>query len=317
MEGIGLLRQIFPELSLHELHRMHSNRVRKSAEQKQIHRPPQQQPTSALGQRIWNQLHWFEENTPSTDNESPMTWRPLDLPDDFLRLPPTVAVRRFNEKNDKWYYLLINNLEQQVLEQHQAQEDFSGAAVHLAVNEDYYTRVVHRDAKCGLGMTLCEEGSRVWVHSLYGRDGSRWFVSPPESEDGGPTMAAGVVPGDWLLGINGQALLPLPSGRKNLLQDAVSAIQYSADPIVLHLRRVPADKWHPLVVKNGALQSVSLSSPSLLDTTTLSTETMSDDDSAALSIKKKAAPPMPRVHPLIKALEAKGLIRGLQGEKRV
>jgi hypothetical protein len=111
----------------------------------------------------------------------------------------------------------------------------------------------------------------------------------------------GILPGDWLLGINGQALLPIQSGDKTLLKEAVSTIHYSADPIVLHLRRVPADKWHPLVNKHGNLQSVSLSSLSLLDTTTLSMETMSDDDSAAI-------PEGPRIHPFVLELEAKGLM---------
>ena len=311
MEGVALLRQVFPELSLVELHKLHTDHLRKSARIRQAFVSPQehQQPTSTLGQRIWKQSKWLEEHVSNEEEEElPVSWRPLELPDGFLQLPPSLAIRRFNDKNDKWYYLLVNRLEEQVLEQHLAHQDFSGAPVDLSASEGCHSKIIHRDVQSGLGMTLCEDGGRVWIHSLLGRDGSRWFVAPPASEEGGPAMTAGVVPGDWLLGINGQALLSLPSGHKTLLHDAVSVIHYSADPIVLHLRRVPADKWH--VNKNEMEQVVSLNSPSLLDMTTLSIETMSDEESKATDTP---APPAPIVHPFVLKLDAKGLMKGIEG----
>lgn len=310
MEGIALLRQIFPELSVVELHRLHTDNLRKSARnQRQVQ---VSEPTSALGQRIWKQSVWLEDHPSAStkddeEEEFPIRWRTMELPDDFLRLPPDLAVRRFNDKNGTWYYLMINRLEQQVLEQHAAHQDFSGAPTALPPNQDYYTRVLHRDVKTGLGMTLCEEGARIWVHSLLGRDASKWFVAPPESEEGGAAMKVGILPGDWLLGINGQAMLPLPSGHRALLKDAVSTIHYSADPIVLHLRRVPADKWHPLVNKNGDLQSVPLNSQSLLDATIRSGEPTTD----GAPVKPKG----PRIHPFVLELEAKGLMKSVQGKR--
>ena len=311
LEGVALLRQIFPELSIVELHSLHADRLRKSAERRQASMQEHHQPTSALGQRIWNQyllLEEVDEPQETGGSERPMQWRPIELPDGFLQLPPSVAVRRFNEKNGTWYYLIVRRLEEQVLEQHLAHQDFSGLPVEISTGQCCYSKVVFRDVHTGLGMTLCEEGGRVWVHSLLGRDGSRWFVAPPIPDDGAPAMAAGVLPGDWLLGINGKAILQRPPGGKTVLYDAVTAIQYSADPIVLHLRRVSVDSRHPLFKTNGALRA--LEGPSLLDVSMMSRETMSLEGLKEANI---AVPPAPSIHQFIVELAAKGLIKDTDG----
>ena len=312
LEGIALLLQIFPDLSVVELHKLHTDRLMRRQqsmddnEQEQI--PAEHQPTSTLGRRLWKE--WLSKEQDSNESKTEKipinSWRPVELPDGFLQLPSSVAVRRFNELNGKWYYLLVKRLENQVLEQHVAQEDFSGSPVQISVNEGCYSRVIHRDVKTGLGMSLCEVGGRVWVHSLLGRDGHRWFTAPSVSEQGGPAMEAGVKPGHWLLGINGQALIPLPSGPNTLLRDAVSAIQYSADPVVLHLREIVADLRHPLASKTeNELLDTPLSGPALLDMTLLEQDSQISAD--------EAGPPPPRIHPFVLELDAKGLMKGIEG----
>lgn len=309
LEGVALLRLIFPELSVVELHKLHADRLRKSAERRHASMLEHHQPTSALGKRIWNQyllLDGQDESEETGGNERPMQWRPVELPHGFLQLPPSVAVRRFNEKNGTWYYLLVSRLEEQVLEQHLAHQDFSGLPVEISANQSCYSTVVFRDMNTGLGMTLCEERGRVWVHSLLGRDGSRWCVAPPVSDDGTPAMVAGVLPGDWLLGINGQALLKRPPEGKTVLHDAVTAIQYSADPIVLHLRRVAADSQHPLFKTNGVQRA--LEGPSLLDMMSGETTSIEELKQAIIVV----APP-PSIHPFMVELAAKGLLKSTDG----
>jgi hypothetical protein len=312
LEGIALLRQIFPELSISELHQLHNNNVHKSARKKKGTQSPPQ-PTSPLGKRIWRQSRWLDQHS---STEDPFCWRPVELPDDFLTLPASVAVRRFNENSGKWYYLLVERLEEQVIEQHQAYREYSGRKIadHLVVSKEVcYSRVIFRDAKSGLGMTLCEEGGRVWVHSLVDRDGVRWFTKPTESETGGPALEAGVAPGDWLIGVNGQALVLPQTGPKTLLREAVSSIQFSEDPIVLHLRRVPTDESHPLVCKNGDLKSVPVNSSSPLDTLMQSTETTKDDD-----ITDETLPAIEsRIHPFVQELKGKGLVNDIEGKSDI
>ncbi len=313
LEGIALLRQIFPDLSVVELHKLHTDRLLRRQQSQGCAEQQSQaehQPTSLLGRRLWKE--WLSRDLDPSERKEEISptncWRPIELPDDFLQLPPSLAVRRFNDKSGKWYYLVVKRLEEQVLEQHAALEDFLGSPVHRSENQGCYSRVIHRDVKTGLGMSLCEEGGRVWVHSLLGQDGRRWFTAPSASERGGPAMAAGVKPGHWLLGINGRALLPKPSDQKTLLRDAVSAIQYSADPVVLHLREIKVDSLHPLAYKNETELYPPLRGPSLLDVTTLS---LLDENSNGSP--NTPVPPPPRIHPFVVELDAKGLMKGIEG----
>lgn len=308
-EGIALLRQIFPDLPEQELWNLHKNHVQKSS--KKPYTSEQNGPSSRLGQRIWKQAKWLQEQ--SVGECEALYWRPTELADDFLRLPLDVAIRRHNPRENKWHYIFILPLEKQVLEQHVSRQKSIGAAIDYPVDELNYTRVIFRDPQKGLGMTLCEERGRIWVHSLIDRDGSRWFVSPPEHENEGPAMKAGIVPGDWLLGINGQALLPLPSSSEDnkLLKDAVSIIQYSPDPVILHFLRVPPHRLHPLVERNRQAPSISLNGPSLLD---LSLETVSGTSiSSSRSMSNHVNNPV-NIHPFVAILASKNLIQSMKDQ---
>jgi hypothetical protein len=313
-EGIALLRQIFPSLSDAELQNLHKNHVKKSSK-KPTH-SEQEGPSSRLGQRIWKQAMWFQEHAEIDEPKQPLHWRQTELADDFLRLPPDIAIRRHNPRENKWHYMVIQTLEQQVLEQHIAHQHVIGTAVDYPVDELKYTRVLFRDPQKGLGMTLCEEGGRIWVHSLIGRDGSRWFVPPPEHEKGGPSMEAGIMPGDWLLGINGQALLPLPSSSEenNLLKDAVSAIQFSPDPVVLHLRRVPPHRLHPLVERTRFARSISLNGPALLQNSVENPDSTIISETSSSHAKSKDVNNGIGIHPFVSVLASKNLIQSMKDQ---
>ena len=321
-EGVELLRQIFPELNNEELYSLHQNHVSSASakkKKKKVVDESERQPSSNLGKRIWQQSKWLEEHASTVENppQEPLHWRETELPDDFLRLPPDIAVRRFNERRNKWEYSIVPALEAQVIEQHKAHQDFLGQPPDFQPACDCYSRVLSREPTCGLGMTLCEQSRRVWVHSLVGNDGSRWFVAPPHQEHGGPAVKAGIRPGDWLIGINGQALIPLPSKSKardkNLLVDAVSTIRYAPDPVVLHFKRVPPDRVHPLVSKSdGVLLSAPRNSPSLLDTTL---DSYSEEESREPEPAEQQHANAPCIHPFVEALASKGLIKSMQGKE--
>ena len=313
-EGIALLRQIFPELPDLELRKLHNNHVKKSS--KKPERTVHDGPSSRLGKRIWKQSMWFQDHPQHGIQQEAQTWRPTELPDNFLRLPQEIAIRRHNPRENKWNYLVIESLEHQVLELHVSHQKLMDTAVDYPVDELKYSRVIYRDPQKGLGMTLCEEGGRIWVHSLISRDGSRWFVPPPEHETGGPAMEAGIMPGDWLLGINGHALLPLPSsaGDHNLLRDAVSAIHYSPDPVILHVRRVPPHRLHPLVERNGIAPTISMSGTALLDESVETNDVSSSSEMSTTPSWPNIVDNSIRIHPFVKVLASKNLIQSMKDQ---
>jgi PDZ domain len=310
-EGIALLRQIFPDLSITELHKLHTDRLRKSCENRQkMAVTGQSQPTSLLGQKIWKSwLLTRSSNDLFGEELSSIGWQPVELPHGFLQLPSSVAVRRFNEKNGKWYYLLVKNLESQVIEQHMAHQDFTGLPVLLSGSSNIYSRVIYRDDNVGIGMTLCEKAGRVWVHSVTGKDGNRWYEPPPQIEEGGPAMKAGILPGHWLLGINGQALMSVSSAHTLLLSDAVSAIQYSSDPVILHFHKGYVG------VQDSSQDHVSpnifAERPSLLD---LSLEPNEVNQGEAKTSVKHRHSRTPRIHPFVLELQRKGLVKNVSGK---
>lgn len=269
--GVALLREIFPEKSEEELRQFHTDRLKSSSKK----RSPL---TSKLGQRIWKLFQ--EEGQP----EAPK----VTLPDHFLRIP-----------QEDGYDMMMNQMEQQVLQQHRQYQETRGRAVAYPLDDEFcYTRSITRDVRIGLGMTLCEEGGCIWVHSLLGKDGTRWFCTPPDTDSGGPALQAGIQPGDWVLGIQGEALLP--TNHKHFLRHAVSSVNYADDPVVLHLQHVPLNGLHPLAG----------SGPSLLDTTIESLDTsVSAEITPDFSSVTPNSHQLHRVHPFVCELASKGLIQ--------
>ena len=316
MEGIKLLRQIFPGESPHELRKLYNEHVMQKANAANAASPPIAateeiasppsiaykmdrnddtiistiQPKSKLGKRLWKQARELDrlqrqqqrqldgESSGAAADESnhrPLEWQEVTLPTDFLRLPPQVAVRRHCQEpisplGSSWRYQLVDELEQRALRQHgvtqypfprQADSGFSSSPGASAKPSSikapaYYTVVIYRDSKVGLGVTLREDGSDLRVHALAQiRSNAASQLTDNEGDDKddtgidawnkptnlhnafGPAFRAGVRAGDILFGINGTAFRQSKSPSDSLLRHAVNSIRQSPDPIVLHLER--------------------------------------------------------------------------------
>lgn len=288
VESVALLREIFPDESEQELKNLHRNRLLHSAAKKLPF-------SSKLGQRIWNLVQ--EEYNHVEPPE-------VTLPDDFLRLPS----RRddgTDQTADQWQKQLLQQFEQRVLRQHREYQETMGGEVAYPLDEEFcYTRAVSRDVAVGLGMTLCEESGCIWVHSIHGRNGVRWFRAPPDTESGGPAIREGIHPGDWVLGIQGEALLPM-TNHKQFLRHAVSSVQAADNPVVLHLQRVPFNGMHPLAGTG----------PSLLDTTMEPVDISYSEESVSIATpNSRSSGTATRTHPFIEAMASKGLIQNKKEE---
>jgi hypothetical protein len=301
MEGIRLLRQIFPNELPHALRDLYYEHVLQKATAaataaaeaaileaatpptakklatfvtQQSQTPKQQhshQPKSKLGQLLWKQAH----NDQSPQQEA-LHWPEVTLPDDFLRLPPSVAVRRYQGSypsstntfplGSSWRYQLVHELEQRALQQ-------EGVSLHGLLKGNspsslpggsapgskstttigiYYTAVLFRDAQLGLGMTLHEEAKLIRVHALAMSTATSSDTTNPVAKTEqhrhqlqhqfhyvGPSYEAGILPGDVLIGINGSSFRQSKSPKDSPLKHAVTSIHQSPDPVVLHLQRQP------------------------------------------------------------------------------
>ena len=295
VESIALLRQIFSdeEFSTEELKRLHQERISRRRKS-----------------RSYNNSHIHRNGSLPHGSQ-------VLLPNDFLRLPPNLAVRRYDEETDRWRYELVAQLEKQALKQFERHYSFQGRE-YL-----YFTKVVFRDSKVGLGLTLFEEHALVRVHSLISRDGRQWLDSKQGNDDAsGPAARAGIQPGDLLIGINGTALMESASPEDSLLGHAVSTIRLSPDPIVLHLQRMPNDP-----AAHTPPQVVSLyyhTTPSLLDDTLLDS-TIDESPSVEISFQSELSShstPMldktaegTNIHNFVTCLTSRGLINSLQEQQ--
>jgi hypothetical protein len=302
MEGIRLLRQIFPNEPPHALRDLYYEHVLQKAtaaataaaeaailaaatpptarklatfHPQQSQSPKQHnshQPKSKLGQLLWKQAQ--KDKMPP---QEALHWQEVTLPDDFLRLPPSVAVRRYQGASpsmtnnfplgSSWRYQLVHELEQRALQQ-------EGVSLHGLLNGNsptslpdgsapgskpttagiYYTAVLFRDVQLGLGMTLHEEAKLIRVHALAmstgttNTSGTTNAVAKTEQHHHqmqhqfhyvGPSYEAGILPGDVLIGINGSSFRQSKSPKDSPLKHAVTSIHQSPDPVVLHLQRQP------------------------------------------------------------------------------
>jgi hypothetical protein len=211
IQGIALLKQIFPEESIEQLRRLHEGRVRRTPEEYPLWRHGT--PRSRLGNRIRRRL-------PDAVN-----WREQYLPHDFLRLPPVVAVRRYSNNDGLWHYELVSELEARALEHLRCLRPTSSDT-----QDEFYTKVIFR-GEVGFGMNLVEESGHIRVHSLnQGDSGGTTFKE-------GPASRAGILSGDVLVGINGKALMESVSPGEGMLMHVGSSLRQSPDPVVLHLLR--------------------------------------------------------------------------------
>ena len=168
-----------------------------------------------------------------------------------------------------------------------------------------FTRAIERDSKVKLGMSLREHGGCVYVQALVDRDGSR-------SEDGngaataegadanaGPAHGAGLLPGDRLLGLNGQ---PFSKGgsAEEALHRVGEAIARASSPMAIHIQR-EGDRELVLALLNKLRTEPMTRSPPRRATA-----------KSKLESKRQIAATKPRapvIHPFAKALAARDLIR--------
>jgi hypothetical protein len=361
VEGIALLRQIFPDETTEELRRLHQMHIQQGTTTTTSTSNNQQrsssrleydmasQPKSPLGRRLWkqslNQQQQQQQQQQQPSSSSPSSSSPVnnEPPADFLRLPTSVAVRRYHEAEECWRYELLDDLQQRALEQHThyvATTNNNNNNDPVSDSDSYvYTATIVRHADVGLGMTLYQDDDDyahhiIQVHSLT--------TTRDRTQLMGPSFLAGVQPGDVLIGVNGQAFRQSIDPQKlPLLQHAVNIIHLSPDPIVLHLQRQRQQQQpsptvhlnlnsneHPMSPTNTNTMTTPKSivetpsfvpsverSTSLLDATT---DTPDDDEREAASSNARDIlspyPAEPNIHPFAKALRGRALLHSQNGK---
>lgn len=220
VQSISLLRQIFPEEPIGALRRIHDERLKINSKRQQQHNAlcgeeRQKQGVnfklshSRLGNRIRRRLR----------NEG----QEVILPHDFLRLPLHVAVRRYSERDGRWHYELVSEMETHAINRYQQ----TLSRTHTG-NAQYkvFSKIVFPDINFGLGMNLMENFGTIVVHSFID---TRPGVSPAQR--------CGIQAGDVLVGVNGTAFEESLAHGKSLLQNAAAMLQGSPEPVVLHIIR--------------------------------------------------------------------------------
>jgi hypothetical protein len=357
VEGIALLRQIFPDETTEELRRLHQMHIQQGTTTTTSTSNNQQrsssrleydmasQPKSPLGRRLWKQSLNQQQQQPSSSLSSSSSSSPInnEPPEDFLRLPTSVAVRRYHELEECWRYELLDDLQQRALEQHThyaATTNNNNNNDPVSDSDSYvYTATIVRHADVGLGMTLYQDDDDyahhiIQVHSLT--------TTRDRTQLMGPSFLAGVQPGDVLIGVNGQAFRQSIDPQKlPLLQHAVNIIHLSPDPIVLHLQRQRQPQQpsptgilnlnsneHPMSSANTNTMTTpkrTVATPSFVpsverSTSLLDATTDSPDDELEASSSSNARnilspyPAEPYIHPFAKALRGRALLHSQNGK---
>ncbi|KAG7357050.1 vacuolar sorting protein 9 VPS9 domain containing protein [Nitzschia inconspicua] len=302
LPGIALLKEIFPEEtteSLRELHHQHILAHRSQAQTQQQQQQQQQKRKHRGGQKQQHAANSSQESfrqqelQPYSTEMHDAAWkqnsmRPhsfekvlgqacppreilnipsVQLPEDFLRLPSSVAVLRKRRQGDTGtststqQYEFLEDLQQQMIQEYKlVGSSFSWEQERERF--DFQTYAINRDDRWGLGMTLQEEESLPSVLPQssttirYGLKVVGFLPDPQKIQTGeiksaisqSPAQEAGIQLDDVLVGINGEAFLLSPISysmsdqqldKYYQIQKAriVSSIQQSPNPVVVHVRR--------------------------------------------------------------------------------
>ena len=303
-EGIALLRQIFADEPIEELRRIHHERL------KRVHR-------QGGGQNDVEQKEGFK-------GKRAISFPKYNLPNDFLRLPTSVAVLRRVDNARKheenlnepvFLYESLHLLEGKVIEQIKARNDLKEKLLPTPSGAVVLTRAISRDPQIGLGMTLSYDDEVVKVYSVAASGDKRNDQKP--SPSCGPSMEAGIQAGDIILGFNGELLSGYRRRDRNngedMLSDVVGMIRKSPEPVVVHIKRV----------SDGKEQNSISPFASLLDETLLDSSTDEHDNSLDNSLENGiprqhcasiwSTPSFgqngePRIHTLVQLLSSRGLV---------
>lgn len=230
--AVHLLKQIFPEESNEALRRLHRQRVqRKSLLQAAasnnhdlLRQGSQSNSTStpALASPAVSSRQLFTTLSPAAHAHTPTTHthhqthdnsHTTTLPDDFLRLPPTVALRRYDPGQQRIRYVLVDDLHQRVQQ--------------AVAQPNVVTRVLQRQSGTGsLGLTLVQDNEDSNCPLAI-----RVYATATD----GPAERAGLTTGDLLVGVNGTTF----AARRGLLVRVVELLRNTPDPIVVHYVRRP------------------------------------------------------------------------------
>ena len=216
--------------------------------------------TSKLGQRIWRRYQ-----SSASDSGDLADFEVARLSDDFLRLP-IASDERTKKRSSRRRPDLANTdeLEQLVMKCHLDLETRSISDSSLMMDETQietmpssslmdstcFSRILKRVPYIGLGMSLREYDGCVYIQALLRRDGTRLVTENLQDMTGlGPAARAGLLPGDRLLGLNGQpflkqriATLTLDEAidevsSEEVLKSVGDALSRAKSPVVLHAQR--------------------------------------------------------------------------------
>ena len=278
LEGVALLRQIFPEESIENLRRLHEQRILNAAIRKDGERR-----RNSKDDLDYGHVHESNQNNVNSCGELQEKKQEEILPGDFLRLPSDVAVRRYNSKLGKWQYQLVVDLERRLRVQYK--RHFRGSWSE----ENFYTRVMDRHPRFGLGITLTQRSATILIYSLSSN-----------GEIGNPSIGVG----DVLLGVNGYSLFEIAMKQNTVLRQTVAFLKSCPSPVVLHLQKAPGKKTE----NRSPYRFAASSGASLLDTTlneSVQSEGSFDSDQKLLQ---------PFIHPLAKVLASRELIKNAVGK---
>lgn len=308
---------------------------------------------SRLGLRIWRQYQGQLELQPQ--GEGIYSNRPterrlfsgsslLPLPPDLLRLPPSIIQIRCPSSN-RIEWATIKELERRAM-QHHLDVEVNDSKLMTGKHDpssflttECFTRLIDRDPHVGLGMTLRECDGCTYIHELLRRDGSLLDEGGNKHvNDAGPASLAGLLPGDRLLGLNGQPFckgrlatddavltnngrIDLPQAQVSsdeLLKSVGDAIHNSMSPMALHIQRLSATRRNRIVtllaqesrLEKELATKVNSSHPPDHSTSLLAHEQMVHETKTTTIIRPRGS----IIHPFARALSDRNIIKKGQEE---
>lgn len=261
-----------------------------------------------------------------------------DEEEDALVDPATAAERRR-------FRASVREMEERVVRHHD--EHRARRGLPPLPRERVVAAVLRRNPRVGLGVTVRETTrGRVRVSALVRQDGTRCLDasrSDARNPHAGPAEAAGVRPGDRVLGLRGEAFLsedassetedgarddadvaeedaPESSSETNrleedLLRTAAHAMLHAFDPVVLHLYR--EDDKGKEKYKDTTRPPPSSSSSSLEKGESTVPPSQTEPTSSYNAPPSSRSRPAPAVHPFAKALTRRGLLNSPSDESIV
>ena len=204
------------------------------------------------------------------------------------------------------------------------------------ITSECFTKVIHRDPNVGLGMTLREYNGCVYIQALLRMDGSKIelrrhdsdMISFREPNNGGPGSRAGLLPGDRILGLNGQPFLQgrlatdtddidlkitgsfkvqskqIPTSEE-ILKSVGDVVSCACSPMAVHIQRVDEDEREQILICLHKAQRESMMMKK-------KQSSKANTNHIGLQTPKKVVTPTkkgPYIHPFAKSLSDRSIIK--------